>query len=159
MNQGIKNRKQIVVTIGLSLLLVGTILNAYDAFTEYGLLNINLHPRVAAQAGGVNGTKTGYGEQLDTDVNCFKLSSGQSWSDATTTSSQGGSVGGGIDWGAILNKFKIGLNGEWYGEDKKMLEEFNEEYGIYIQEFTAKKFYCGPYSPITICSITDPCIQ
>lgn len=37
MNQGIKNRKQIVVTIGLSLLLVGTILNAYDAFTEYGL--------------------------------------------------------------------------------------------------------------------------
>lgn len=150
-------KNKIVVLAGMALLAVGTILNVHDAFNEFGVMEISLHPRVMAQMGGVNGTETGFGEQLDTEVYCKKISNGSdnsSSSSGSTTESYwdaGVSGGNGVIGGSLDG-------GQTIGSSTSSETSTNNSETV-IQEFKAKKYYCGLFEYVKICSITNPCNQ
>ena len=145
-------KNKIVVLAGMALLTVGTILNVHDALNEFGVMEISLHPQVIAQSGSTSGTTTNLGEQLDTRVECTKTtttSSNSSDTSGTRTDTNikgngiiGGSIGGGHSWGSSSST----------GSSTNTTQTVEEKY-------KATKYYCGKFSYIQTCSITNPCNQ
>lgn len=150
-------KNKLIVLAGMVLIAVGTILNVHDAFNEFGVLDISLHPQVLAQAGGVKGTTTGFGEQLSADVDCEKkttTTSGSSSSAGSTAGNHwdagvsagngviGGSAGGGQSWGNTTST-----------------NNSTTTTTTTTEKFTGKKYYCGTFEYVRTCSITNPCEQ
>ena len=140
-------KNKIVVLAGMALLTVGTILNVHDALNEFGVMEISLHPQVIAQSGSTSGTTTNLGEQLDTRVECTKTTTTSSNSSDTSgtrtdTNIIGGSIGGGHSWGSSSST----------GSSTNTTQTVEEKY-------KATKYYCGKFSYIQTCSITNPCNQ
>lgn len=150
-------KNKLIVLAGMVLIAVGTILNVHDAFNEFGVLDISLHPQVLAQAGGVKGTTTGFGEQESAEVKCRKettTTSGSSSSAGSTTGNHwdagvsagngviGGSAGGGQSWGNTTST-----------------NNSTTTTTTSTQEFKATKYYCGKFAYVRTCSITNPCEQ
>ena len=134
-------KNKIVVLVGMALLTVGTILNVHGALNEFGVMEISLHPQVMAQTGSTSGTTTTTssnssdtsGTRTDTNIN-GGISAGNGII--------GGSIGGGHSWGSSSST----------GSSTNTTQTVEEKY-------KATKYYCGKFSYIQTCSITNPCNQ
>ena len=150
-------KNKIVVLAGMALLTVGTILNVHDALNEFGVMEISLHPQVIAQSGSTSGTATNLGEQLDTRVECTKTTTTSSNSSDTSGTRTDTNINGGISAGNGIIGGSIGGGHSW-GSSSSTGSSTNTTQTV-EEKYKATKYYCGKFSYIQTCSITNPCNQ
>lgn len=150
-------KNKIVVLAGMALLTVGTILNVHDALNEFGVMEISLHPQVIAQSGSTSWTTTNLGEQLDTRVECTKTTTTSSNSSDTSGTKTDTNINGGISAGNGIIGGSIGGGHSW-GSSSSTGSSTNTTQTV-EEKYKATKYYCGKFSYIQTCSITNPCNQ
>lgn len=150
-------KNKMIVLAGMALIAVGTILNVHDAFNEFGVLDISLHPQVLAQAGGVSGTTTGFGEQDSAVVDCEKKTTTTNESSSSAGSGTNNSWNAGVSAGNGVIGGSLGGGQSW--GNTTSTNNSTTTTTTTTEKFRATKYLCGKFSYVKICSITSPCDQ